>query len=220
MNLRHFRPIHPLLGARFARIASVGLLATALTAAPRPAVADEMSLHLDPAHTDVSFDVGATGHDVHGQLELRGGELRFDPATGAVSGTIEIDARSADTGNGSRDRTMHGEVLESESFPLFVFRPKRFAGDLAGSGASDIELRGDLEIHGAHHPLTLKTHVEIDGGRMSAHATFPVPYAEWGMKRPGFAFLRVAPVVEVTVEARGTVEPAPARAAGRSADGR
>lgn len=220
MTLRHPHTGNPLRATRLERTAGAVLLATALAATPRPAAADEMSLHLDPSDTDVSFSVGATGHDVHGHLALRGGELRFDPATGAVSGTIEIDARSAETGNGSRDRTMHGDVLESESYPLFAFRPKRFTGDLTVHGGSDIDLRGDLEIHGARHPLTLPAHVEIDGGRMSAHASFPIPYVEWGMKQPGFAFLKVAPVVEVTVDAHGTVEPASAYVGGRGSDGR
>lgn len=170
-----------------------------------PASAEEMILRLTPAGSEVTFDVGATGHDVHGSLALRGGEIRFDPETGEAAGRIEIDAASAETGNGSRDKTMHGDVLESGKYPLFVFHPRRFTGELARAGASDIELAGELEIHGSRHPLTMPARVEIDGGRLSTHATFPVPYVEWGMERPGMLFLKVAPVVEVTVDAAGTL---------------
>jgi polyisoprenoid-binding protein YceI len=170
-----------------------------------PASAEEMILRLSPAGSEVTFDVGATGHDVHGSLALRSGEIRFDPETGEAAGRIEIDAASAETGNGSRDKTMHGDVLESGKYPLFVFHPRRFSGELARAGASDIELRGELEIHGARHPLTMPARVEIDGGRLSTHATFPVPYVEWGMEQPGMFLLRVAPVVEVTVDAAGTL---------------
>jgi polyisoprenoid-binding protein YceI len=186
------------------RSALAATLTLALLAA-LPASAEEMILRLSPAGSEVTFDVGATGHDVHGSLALRSGEIRFDPETGEAAGRIEIDAASAETGNGSRDKTMHGDVLESGKYPLFVFHPRRFSGELARAGASDIELRGELEIHGARHPLTMPARVEIDGGRLSTHATFPVPYVEWGMEQPGMFLLRVAPVVEVTVDAAGTL---------------
>lgn len=168
--------------------------------------AQELDLRLDPAATEVTFAVGATGHDVHGHLALQGGEIHFDPATGAASGEIRVDAASAETGNGSRDRTLHEEVFEAESFPLFVFRAERVTGELAPEGESEMELHGQLDVHGSVHPMTLPATVTRDRDRLTAHTSFPVPYVEWGMKKPGFLFLKVAPVVTVTVDAAGSLE--------------
>lgn len=202
-----------------------GLLATLVAAAgaagQSAAAAEELDLRLDPAETEVSFAVGATGHDVHGHLVLQDGEIHFDPASGAASGEIRIDAASAETGNGSRDRTLRHEVLESESFPLFVFRAERVVGDLARDGESEVELRGQLDVHGSVHPVSLPAVVTVEGERLTAHTSFPVPYVEWGMKNPGFLFLKVAPVVTVTVDAAGSLQAAPVEtAAAGNAGGR
>lgn len=196
------------------------LVATA--AVSTPAGAEELTLRLDPAATEVSFHVDATGHDVHGDFALQSGEIRFDPDTGTASGEIRVDAASAKTGNGSRDKEMNHEVLESDSFPLFVFRPERVTGELAREGASEVQLSGQLDVHGSVHPVTLPAKVEIDGDHVTARASFPVPYVEWGMKKPGFLFLKVAPVVSVDVDATGSLQEgasAQAAAAG-SAGGR
>jgi len=198
---------------RFLAFATALLMVAAL-AGPGPAGAEELTLHLDPAATEVSFDVGATGHDVHGLFVVKAGEIHVDPATGAASGEIRVDAASAETGNGSRDKTMNQEVLETDDYPLFVFHAETMSGTLAREGASDVELHGQLEIHGASHPISLPAKVEIDGERLTATTSFPVPYVEWGMKRPGFMFLKVAPVVTVSVDAVGTLQEA---AAGRTA---
>jgi polyisoprenoid-binding protein YceI len=191
----------PQLRAPLATLAILTLLATAAPAA-------EMALHLDPASSRVTFAVEATGHDVHGTLALQEGEVRFDPASGAASGRIVIDARRAETGNGSRDKTLHKEVLESSLFPSFVFTPERVEGTVPEAGKGHLVLVGTLAIHGAQHPLRLPADVEVDGGRLHATATFPVPYVEWGLHNPSLLFLRVADEVAVSVDARGAVAPA------------
>jgi polyisoprenoid-binding protein YceI len=91
---------------------AAGVLVAA-AAASTPAGAEELTLRLDPAATEVSFHVDATGHDVHGAFALRSGEIRFDPDTGTASGEIRVDATSAKTGSGSRDKEMNHEVLAS-----------------------------------------------------------------------------------------------------------
>lgn len=198
-------PKIPLVTRRTVGLAAV-VLALAGAAAPGTAAAAELDLTLDPAATEVTFQVGATGHDVHGHLVLQAGAIHFDPETGAASGEIRVDAASAETGNGSRDRTLHEEVLESESFPLFVFRAQRVSGELAREGESEIELHGQLDVHGAVHPVSLPATVKVEGERLTAQTSFPVPYVEWGMKNPGFLFLKVAPVVTVTVDAAGSLQ--------------
>jgi polyisoprenoid-binding protein YceI len=189
---------------------SAALIAAAAVAGSTPAGAEPLTLRLDPAQTEVRFEVEATGHDVEGAFAVQSGEIRFDPATGSASGEIRVDATSAETGNGSRDETMHQEVLESDTYPLFVFHAQRITGELAREGKSQVELHGQLDVHGGTHPITVPTTVEIDGNHLKASATFPVPYVEWGMKRPGFLFLKVAPVVTVSVDAKGSLQEATA----------
>ncbi len=168
-----------------------------------PAAAEERVLVLDPAATEVAFDLPATGHDVHGLFTLREGEIRFDPATGAASGEIRVDLGAGVTGNASRDRTMREEVLETERFPVARFVARRLEGELHPQGASRIALEGILDLHGAEHEITLPAEVAIDGPRLVADLSFPVPFVEWGLADPSILFLRVAKIVSVQIHAAG-----------------
>ena len=181
-----------------------------LLASVLPAAAGERVLRLDPAATTVAFVLDATAHEVHGSFAFDRGEIRFDPATGRASGEISVHATGAETGSNKRDKTMHGKVLESETYPLFVFRATRIEGAVPDAGGADVTLHGSLSIHGAEHPFALPAHVEVNGDRVEATSEFAVPYVEWDMHDPSFLFLRVAKEVQVTVSARGSLLPAEA----------
>ncbi|HSK76170.1 MAG TPA: YceI family protein [Thermoanaerobaculia bacterium] len=170
------------------------------------AFAGERVLVLDPAASKVSFTLEATGHDVEGMLAVQSGRIAFDPETGAASGEIAVDLKSAKTGNGSRDQTMHEKVLEDGTYPLAVFRAERLRGAVAPSGPSQITLDGTLSFHGADHKVSLPAKVDVKNGRLTAETRFPIPFIEWGLHDPSIAFLRVAKVVSVKVVAQGALE--------------
>ena len=170
------------------------------------AFAGERVLVLDPAASKVSFTLEATGHDVEGMLAVQSGRIAFDPETGAASGEIAVDLKSAKTGNGSRDRTMHEKVLEDAAYPLAVFRAERLRGAVAPSGPSQITLDGTLSFHGADHKMSLPAKLDVKNGRLTAETRFPIPFIEWGLHDPSLAFLRVAKVVSVKVVAQGALE--------------
>src|SRR5271169_2614080 len=75
--------------------------------------AQEATLNFVPAQTTVDFTLGDVLHTVHGSFNLKTGQVRFDPATNAISGEIVVDAASGHTGSVGRDRKMHKEILES-----------------------------------------------------------------------------------------------------------
>lgn len=175
------------------------------TAFAASAGADPASLTLDPERTVIRFEVDSTLHVVKGSVRLVRGELRFDTAGGSASGTVEVDATSADTANRLRDGALHEDVLESERFPRFVFRPERVEVDRIGDDDADVRVSGRLEIHGSEHPLVVPVRVRVAGERAEIRASFPVPYVEWGMRDPGNFFLRVDDVVSVSVEAVGRI---------------
>lgn len=179
-----------------------------------PALAEQRVLVLDPAASKVSFTLGATGHDVHGALAVKSGRIAFDPATGEASGEIAIDLKSAETGNGSRDKTMHKEVLEDDTYPLAVFRAEKVRGTVAPSGPSQITLDGTLSFHGTDHKMSLPAKVDVRNGHVAAETEFPIPFIEWGLPDPSIAFLRVAKVVSVKVKAEGSLEGGEAAAGG------
>lgn len=180
------------------------VLLSVLIALPATAVAAERSVNLEPAASHVTFILGTTFHEVHGTMAFTGGDIRFDPQTGAASGELTVDARSAGTGNDKRDKTMHADVLESERFPTIVFRAERVEGAVAETGHSEVRLVGVMRLHGAEHPMTLPAAIDIAGGRVRATLQFTIPYVEWGMHDPSFLIARAEKTVDVEVEAEGT----------------
>lgn len=178
------------------------------------AQAAERQLDLSPESTRVTFTLPATGHDVEGAFRLSKGWVRFDPATGTASGEIVVDATAGETGNKSRDKTMRQDVLEVTRFPEIKLRIERLEGEVPTSGVGEFKLHGKVDLHGAEHPLTLAVKAAISGTHATADATFPVPFLDWGMHDPSVMFLKVEPVVTVSVHAEGELHDAAVAAGG------
>jgi len=169
------------------------------------AAAQDSTFQLDPAQTSVNFTLGDVLHTVRGTFRLKRGSLQLDPATGKISGDIVVDARSGESGSGMRDRKMHKEILESETYPDIAFRPDRIEGTVAKQGKSSVRVHGMFNIHGVDREITVPADVEISAGHWTATVHFTVPYAKWGMRNPSTLFLRVNDSVEIDLMAVGSV---------------
>jgi polyisoprenoid-binding protein YceI len=191
--------------ARRATVVVAALLAGSALAA----AAGELVVTVDPAATKVTFVLRATLHKAGGRIPLKSGEIRFDPATGRASGKLVLDTTRATTDNQGRDRKMHEEVLESAKDPEAVFVPEMVEGPFNNTGVSKLKLIGTITIHGGAHPLTVPLDVQATGTRVSAQGTFRIPYVAWGMKDPSMFVVRAAKEVDVTLEAVGSIAPAP-----------
>lgn len=170
-----------------------------------PEARAEAVLRIDPARSAVHFRLAATLHTVHGQGRVHAGELRFDPAGGAASGAVVVDARSFVTGIAARDRNMHEQVLESQRFPEIRFEAERLELRSRSEDAAEVTLHGRFEIHGARHPLAVPARVTREGDALRIDAAFPVPYVRWGLRDVSTFVLRVAPEVEVQLALWGVL---------------
>src|SRR5277367_222027 len=131
----------------------VSLLASLAPAQTAHSPASEIVLTLDPAQSKLHWTLDSSLHTVHGTFALKSGTVHFDPATGKARGEIVVSAPSGESGNSSRDRRMHKEILETETYPEVTFRPTLVDGKVILSGSSDVKLNGVLSIHGAEHDL-------------------------------------------------------------------
>jgi polyisoprenoid-binding protein YceI len=187
------------------QVSALLLLIIIGTSAGTSAAAQEITLELDPATTSVRFTLDAALHSVHGAFRAQPTALQFDPVSGRVSGQIVIDARSGDTGNGMRDRKMHKEVLESESYPEVSFRPDRVEGAVSRPGKSSVKVHGMFNVHGIDREITVPAEVEMTQDHWTAVVHFTIPYAKWGMKNPSNLFLHVSDSVEIDLALAGSV---------------
>jgi len=169
------------------------------------AAAQDTAFQLDPAQTKVSFTLGDVLHTVHGTFPVKRGTLQLNPTSGKVSGEIVVDAKSGDSGNSTRDRKMHREILESEQYPEIAFRPDHVEGPVALQGKSTVKVHGMFSIHGVDREITVPAEVEMADNHWSATVHFTVPYEKWGMKHPSTLFLRVSDSVEIDLIAAGNL---------------
>mgnify|MGYP001812186763 CR=1 FL=1 len=193
------------VAARRVTVAVIAALSLSLTASISKA--EEWRIDLHPEATRIEFELGATMHTVTGTATLGAGSLVLDPRGGVASGRIVVAAASLDTGHKGRDRKMHDQVLESETFPDIVFEPLAMSGELFRDGESRLTVEGIFTIHGDSHPLSLEIVVRRDGDTLTAETEFEVPYVAWGMKDPSRFVMRAAKEVRVRITA--TVRPVP-----------
>lgn len=194
---------HAAFGAPFLALAGLALAGLAFPGLAAPASAAEEILTIDPAQSKLAFVLGATGHQVHGELALESGQVRFDRDSGSAGGEIVIDAAKTKTGSDGRDEKMHAEVLKSATFPKIRFTPQKLEGRLQPSGKSGVGLRGRIELAGVSRELLLPAEVEIAGSRLTAKSEFKIPFVAWGLHDPSVLFLRVDKEIAVTLAIAG-----------------
>ena len=186
------------LQLRIATLLTLGLIAL-------PLFAQEMTLELDPASTKIEFTLDATLHTVHGTFSLKRGTIHFNPQTGFASGLVVVDATSANSGNDSRDRKMHKEILESSRYPEITFTPTKLPGTAELQGNSEVQVEGVFRLHGTDHPITLSLSVQSTGNALGAKTHIAIPYVTWGLKNPSTFLLHVSDKVEVDISTAGRV---------------
>jgi len=174
-------------------------------AAPQPP-ASEIVLGIDPAQSNVHWTLGSTVHTVHGSFAFKKGTLRLDTSTGKARGEIIVDATSGNSGNDSRDKKMHKEVLESARYAEVIFRPDRVEGKITPQGTFAVQVHGLFVLHGSEHELTVPVQAEFAGDHWTGRAKFNVPFIDWGLKNPGNFLLKVNHAVEIELELKGSLE--------------
>ena len=165
----------------------------------------DSSFVLDPSKTEINFSLPATMHTVHGTFKIKRGVFHFDPVTAKAGGEIVIDLASGASGNGSRDKRMHSEILETQKYPEAVFTPDSVKGRLETEGESQLDLHGRFNIHGADHEMNLQLLIDAQGGgRFLATSHFEIPYVDWGIKDPSNFLIKVDKKVRMEVKAAVT----------------
>jgi polyisoprenoid-binding protein YceI len=187
-------------------LAALAVLLTAIVAPRAQTSPSLVDLAVDPAQSKIQWTLGATLHTVHGTFRLKRGTLRLDTATGKASGEIVADAASGASGNDSRDKKMHKEVLESSRFPEIIFRPDRVEGKAEPQGALSVQVHGVFSVHGADHELSVPIQAELNADHWKGSGKFSVPYAKWGLKNPSTFLLKVDPAVEIELDLSGSLQ--------------
>jgi polyisoprenoid-binding protein YceI len=160
---------------------------------------------VDPGSSEVHFTLGASDGPVNGTFHLTSGEFTLDPATGAMTGTVTVDAASGDSGKKNRDKKMTNDELKVQTYATVTFAPAKFSGQLKDPGDSTGQVDGAFTLIGQTHPVSVPMTVHMEGDRFTATGEFTVPFVSWGMKDPSFLFMKVDKEVKVQLKLTGTV---------------
>jgi polyisoprenoid-binding protein YceI len=169
---------------------SFPIFALAVLFAPA-AFAQHQTFVVDPGASQVKITLNTTHEVVYGAFHVQSGAIQFDPGARNISGLIAVAAGSGKTGNNSRDKKMDKDVLKVQQYPTVSFEPKTYAGAIAPSGDSTIQVTGIFTLLGTPHEITVPVELHLDGPIQTAKAHFVVPYVQWGLKNPTFLFWKV-----------------------------
>jgi polyisoprenoid-binding protein YceI len=108
---------------------------------------------IDSSHTFVHFAVVHTGvSSVRGRFNVSKGSASLDAAKQEANVTVEIDARSVDTGVKQLDGILVGESF----FDVAKFRTATFSGRAVQfADGVPTAFEGDLTVKGVTHPIRL-----------------------------------------------------------------
>jgi polyisoprenoid-binding protein YceI len=184
------------------RFAAVFALAVMLASAAR---AQRETFVVNPDASEVKMTLNTTHEVVNGTFHVQSGSIEFDRSSPGMSGSIAVAAGSGKTGNGSRDKKMYKDILKVEQYATVSFAPKTYAGTIAPSGDSNIQVTGVFTLLGTAHEITVPIVVHLDGAGATAKAHLVVPYVQWGLKNPSFLIWKAENDVAIDLNLVGTV---------------
>jgi polyisoprenoid-binding protein YceI len=189
----------------------VFLAAAPLAAAPRTFV-------VDPAASSVRVHVGKTGafsfagHKHEVVAPALSGEVTADPADLAASrvsltfdaAALKVLPEGEPAGDAPKvEEAMRGpKALDAARFPSITFKTQRVSGRDAGSGAYELELAGEIGLHGVTRPVTLPVHVELAGDTLTASGKAVLRHDQFGMEPVSAAGGSVKVKNEIEIEYR------------------
>ena len=92
--------------------------------------------------------------------------------------------------------------VESHKFPKSEFKGKiKDPGtiDLTRDGTYNVKVKGDLSIHGHSKEVETNGVLQVQGGKISANATFNVKLSDYDISVPGLVADKVAKTATITV---------------------
>jgi len=174
------------------------VLSVLLAACTAAVAAAEQGYTVVAGQSSVRIHVGKTGvfgfagheHDVVAPVAQ--GTVVADPADLARSSvTVSFDAAALKVtadGEPAKDvpevqAKMAGpEVLDAARFQSITFRSRSVAGEEVKAGVYDLQVTGDLDLHGVSRSLTLPLRVEVAAGTLTATGKTTLRQSDFGMK--------------------------------------
>jgi polyisoprenoid-binding protein YceI len=129
-------------------------------------------------------DVTVTGRteDVTGDVTIAEDQV--------TEASIEVKVATITTDSDRRDDYFRGNAIEAERFPTATFVLTEPAA--LNDGATEVELVGDLTVHGETRSVTVDAEVGGDGASaLQVVGSVPITFADFGVEAPNLGFVKV-----------------------------
>ncbi|MFD2721985.1 YceI family protein [Hymenobacter monticola] len=136
-------------------------------------------------------DIEAQNQQVAAVLDFAGGQLAFSVPIKAF-----VFKRTL------MQEHFNENYMESDKFPKATFSGRFVSFDaaaLATAGPHNVQVEGDLTLHGVTHRVQVPASVELKSGQVLAAATFPVATADYNIEIPLLVRNNIAKIVTVRV---------------------
>ena len=164
----------------------------------------------------LSFVGHATTGSFVGTTTVAAGEVEGDLSS--ARGWVEAPVASLKTRNDLRDRDMRA-ALEATKYPTMRFdlaRVTLLSPAAGGADTATVQLLGRLTIHGVTRQVELPASISFGGASIHVTALFPLDVEQYriGGLTKMFGLLRMERMIDVRLDLRFAIEPAPAQAGG------
>ena len=179
---------------------AVALLATAAT-----------TLHADSR----AYTIARGGNNV-AEFHAEDTYDKFDGKTGDVTGAIVADPANPpaasvqiainidtlDTGNSLRNKEMRERYLETNKFGTATFKSVSVSGpaSITANQPADINVTGDLTLHGVTRRMTIPVRVVLLPDRIHATTSFKIHMPDFGISVPHNILVTVNDEVPVRLD--------------------
>ncbi|MCA5894472.1 YceI family protein [Isoptericola sp. NEAU-Y5] len=128
-------------------------------------------------------EVTVTGRteDVTGGVTVEGGRI--------TAAEVTVDVESIATDEPPRDAYFRGNVMEVGTYPTATFAVTEPVP--LTEGATDVDLPGELTVHGVTHDVVVPARVAADGDGVQVVGSVPVTFADYDVSAPSLGFVRV-----------------------------
>lgn len=143
-------------------------------------------------HVGKSGVFGFAGHSHDVVAPVAQGTVVADPADLARSsvtlsfdaGALKVTAEGEPAGDAPKvqEKMVGPEVLDVARFPSITFRSTSVAGKEVRAGVYDLQVTGDLALHGATRSTVLPLRVEVAGETLTASGKTVLRQTDFGMK--------------------------------------
>ena len=163
-----------------------------------PAAAATRTYVIDSSASAVQVHVGKSGvfgfagHTHEVAAERFEGRVDADPDDLARSSVelsfeasgLKVSAQGEPEGDAPKvQEVMAGpKVLDVSRFPAIRFRSRQVAGRRAADGAYELQVSGEISLHGVSRPVTVPVRVELSGTTLTASGRAALVQRAFGME--------------------------------------